>query len=756
MQVPLIEKIARWLTLILIASLPFFFVPVAGIALVTAKATLAAVCISLALLLWLIGRLLSGGIRIPGSAIIWSALAIPLVYILSALFAGWTEVSLFGGGVDQDTVASIMLAVAALVLSAVAFAFDARRAVYALRAFFIGVLALFFMQAILILAPSVTFLSFLSGPAGNALGSWHEFGILSGIVLVVAVMLAHTRVGGGTWKYLFYCCAILAAGFLLIGNFFDVWIGVLVCSLVLVLSNLRVSFATPANISLIAIVVLSLSMAIFGTFVHGKLPSRLQVTDIEARPSLMGTLVIGREALDSPTTLLFGSGPNTFRHAWGLYKPAEINQTIFWNESFRAGYGFVPTSLVSTGILGILAWLTLIASFLWGLGVAVFRVSPLPEAGAIARTLGIAASYLLAFLVMYVPGPALTILTFLFGGLFVAFLYHAQVIRAREYVFSGGIVQNSAIASAAIGTLIVVIATAGVLRVLASEVMVNRAIIHYNATQDIEASSAGIQQALRIYPSSDRAHRAAVELGLIQLGALANASSTDEVRATLQTSLEGTIKHGLDAVRINGDYQNWLQLAALYQNLAGVQIEGAETQAREAYQKALAENPNNPLPHLYIAQLDLLQKNGDSALEHLATATRLKPDFAPAYYLASQIYAAAGDFKSAQEVAIKAVEFAQDDALAWYNLGAIAFANKDFETAAAAEGQAVAREPQYADALFVLGLSYYELKRTEEAIKVFETLDALSPGQEAVRSVLENLRAGKPPVPEVATTTPAR
>ncbi len=757
MQPSLIEKVARSALLVLIASMPFLFVPVASVSLQMAKVALAAACIFIAVLCSLIALVRDRGIRVPASSMLIAIGSLAFVYLLSAVFSGWSDVSLFGSGVDQDTVASVILFVSAFSVSALFFAFDGRRAVYALRAVFVGVLVLFVFQAVHLLLPSFPLSSLFATSAGNALGGWHEFGILAGLSAILSISLAYTRVGSGLWKYVLFACALLALFFLIIGNFFDVWIGVLIAAAAtLAVSYLRSradASSTRGSLLLIALIVISGPFIVWGSVIYGKLPSSLQVNVVESRPSLRGTLTIGKEAWTGPTTLLFGSGPNTFRHTWGLYKPQEINQTIFWNENFTAGYGLVPTSLVTTGLLGVLAWLGIMATLVWST-FRSFARAPSLEAGAIARSLGIGTLYLFAFLALYVPGPALAFLTFLFGGLFCAFLYHAQLIGMREWRFSGGIAQKLG-ATALIGcAAISLIASLGVLRVLASEVAINTAIVHYNATEDINGASSRIQQALAIYPSSDRAHLTAVELGLVQLRQLAAASSTDEVRAKLQSSLEGTIRHGLDAVRINGDYQNWLRLAALYQDLAGVKIEGAEEQARDAYQKALKENPANPLPYLYLAQLELLQNKGDAALADLAEAIRLKPDFAPAYYLASQIYAAAGDFKSAQAVATKAVEYAQDDKLAWYNLGAIAYANKDYEVAAAAEQETLTRDPQYADALFIFGLSLYELQRVDDAIKVFESLAQLDPNAETVRSVLENLKSGKPPISQQESEGP--
>ena len=201
-----------------------------------------------------------------------------------------------------------------------------------------------------------------------------------------------------------------------------------------------------------------------------------------------------------------------------------------------------------------------------------------------------------------------------------------------------------------------------------------------------------------------------------------------------------------------GDYQNWLGLASLYGELAGAKVPGAYENARAAYERAWAQNPTSPLPLLNLARLEILQEKPDAALQFLAEAVRLKPDYAAAYYVASQAYLAKGDSANALQAAGRAVQYAQDDSQAWYNYGIIAYDAKKYDEAAQAMEQALARQDRFANALYILGLSYYELKRTEDAIKTFESLLVLDPNQDIVKKILENLKNGLSPIPQPAAT----
>ena len=182
----------------------------------------------------------------------------------------------------------------------------------------------------------------------------------------------------------------------------------------------------------------------------------------------------------------------------------------------------------------------------------------------------------------------------------------------------------------------------------------------------------------------------------------------------------------------------------LYAELAGANIPGAYEGARTAYERARAENPSNPIPLLNLGQLEILQKRPDAALQYLSAAVALKGDLAVAYYLASQIYASKQDYTNALPAASNAIRYAPQDSRAWYNGGAIAYSANDYTGAAAALEQALKLQPQYANALYFLGLTYYRLDRKSDALKTFEALNELDPGNEVAVPILNALRNGGP------------
>ena len=112
---------------------------------------------------------------------------------------------------------------------------------------------------------------------------------------------------------------------------------------------------------IISFIIILVSLLFFtaGQFVGGFLPDHLGVSNLEIRPSFSATMSVAKATLAKDPIL--GAGPNRFAEMWDMRKPAVINSTRFWNSSFNQGSGLLPTFAITTGSLGILAWLVFLA-----------------------------------------------------------------------------------------------------------------------------------------------------------------------------------------------------------------------------------------------------------------------------------------------------------------------------------------------------------------------------------------------------------
>ncbi|MBV9159781.1 MAG: tetratricopeptide repeat protein [Candidatus Kaiserbacteria bacterium] len=757
-----LDDINRWLLTALCTLLPFFFLPNAWMAPVQAKALLMACMLIIAAILWIVARFSEGTLRMPWNLAVFLAGLVPLTYALSSVITGRASVSLVGSGTESDTLALVCVFFAAFTLTASLFAMHPRRIVYLIRGVLLGAAIALLVEIIHFVFPSLALGGALSGQTGNLVGGWHDLAILAGLGFFFAPAFIETPVGARLWRTALFALALFSLIILVIANYLDVWLAVIaaLAALLLIRGYRASGFSDGAFWRMqylpLASIIIAAFFAIFGAFIVNVLPQSVRVAQSDVRPSWQGTLAIGEQTLSRPVALLFGSGPNTFTREWGLHKPVDVNQTQFWNIDFSTGVASIPTAFITVGLLGLLAWLAFIAGAIFVCARFWFSHTDAPVA-LLALPLSLGSLYLLSFQILSIPGTPLVLLFFVLFGCTLALL-SPTFSPLKNFTLGKGSWQSWALLlGTSLGALALVIGAGAAARATYAEALVNKAIVTYNATQKTDAPSAIIAQALKVYPRDDRAHRAAVELGLISLqNLIANAGSDDAAKAQLQAALKETIQHGLDAVALNGaDYQNWLSLASLYAQLAGSNIPGAYDNAHAAFQKALAENPTSPVPYVNLAQLELLQNHPDVALQDLANAIRLKSDYASAYYLASQIYAAQNDMQNALQAAAAAAQYDSSDSQAWYNLGIIAYAAKDYADAAAALKQALVIEPQYANAMYVLGLTYYQQHDTQNALATFQALDKLDSSQPVVKEIIADLEAGKP-IPQAQESQPKK
>ncbi len=750
-----IDGIARLILVALFALLPLFIIPVPWAAVAQGKMLLVVILGGIALLAWTVARLLEGGIHVPRSALLYATALLPFAYLISTAAAGWTGAAIVGQGIEQDTLTAIVVWFSIFALTAFLLYGNLAAQKLSMQALVIGLTILTAFQTLYLFFPSWFSLSVLSGTTANIVGSWHDLGILSGLGLFLALALFQSGYFTGIKRLLLLALGMLSSFLLVVIHFQDVFWATGALTLVGGVIATRSALKRGANVQnallwglpwILATILLG-GGAYFGTQLWEKLPARISISQTEVRPSWQGTFDIAKQSLQAPSEFVFGAGPNSFIREWGLHKPSSVNTTPFWDSDFNFGVGIIPTSIFTAGFFGLLAWSALILVLL-GLSMRLLRDSHAFSSDKVLFALSLMSSaYLIVYHMIYTPGVAVTGTLFVLLGLVVVSSVEqgsARSLRVGMHSIKGAVrlaVLAGVVACAVIALLIVA-------REIASNMLINRAAFVYQEKSSVEASSALINKALSLSPKNDRAHRAAAELGVIQLAQIMAETKADDAqsRAQLQAALQTTIQHGLTAVSIDeSSYQNWLLLAQVYSDLAGAQVEGSFSAAQNAYEKAYAANPTNPVPKLRLAQLYALQGNREAARTNLTDAIALKPDFAAAHYLLSQIEFSDGKGEAAVAAAANAAQLVPSDPLGWFNLGYILYAGQAYRDAALSLQQAVSLAPDYSNALFYLGLSYNALQMPNEAIVALQKVLELNPNETVLSVIMQNIREGKDP-----------
>lgn len=214
------------------------------------------------------------------------------------------------------------------------------------------------------------------------------------------------------------------------------------------------------------------------------------------------------------------------------------------------------------------------------------------------------------------------------------------------------------------------------------------------------------------------------------------------------------------------EFTLWRARGALYEVIIPF-IPGAERLSADSYRRAIDLSPLTPTTYvdfgraaLAFADVTLLRMNQASQqdrkiletlrLEALREATgmltkaaEIKPDFAPAHFLLSQVAIRVGDLQSAIRSTENAKLTAPFDVGVAFQLGLLYYQADDLNRAQVEFERAVSINENYSNARYFLGLIYDRRGEKARAVSEFERVAALNPGNQEVTQILVNLRGGR-------------
>lgn len=760
------HKLSFYITIALVFLIPIFFIPGGAVALGMAKSSLLILGVALASLAFVYETWRAGGVVLPRHYLMLVVALLPVVYLLSALLATPSSLSLFGYGFEVGTFGFILLGAAILVLVSAIYT-DASRVLHALLAFFLSfvLLALFSLVKILFGGDLLTLGNFF-GNMGNPLGSWTDMAVAFGLLAVVSALTLGVLPMKGLMKWLLTLAFVAAMFLLVVINFQTAFIFTLIASVLMYVYFLKIenhlangesgergSFMggklLPIVLGIISLVFLvnpnigsdrTLGSVVSGVF---------GINNTEVRPSFSATLGVSKAVLSQ--VALLGSGPNTFGHDWLIYKPANINATPFWAATFPFGAGFLPTQIATTGILGSALWLAFFV-LLIVLGVRAVAQIPMSRAERFTTLTTLLGSlFLWGTSFFYAPSGTMIMLAFIFTGLFLASL--VQTRSVSSYVIDIRRTPQAKLAS----VLALLLIAAGSIYI--GWIGSSKAISAYHFGNAVKLSNvegtplSDIESSLLKAIETSAADVYFVALSRLnftraQMAANSATGTPEENRAIFEESVRISIEAARRAVSENpAGFENWVALGNIYTSLVPepLKVPGSYENALYAYNEAARRNPTNPELPLLLAQLELNNKNVDNARAYIRNSIALKQDYADAYLMLAQLEVGAGNTQAAiQSAEALAVLLPQNPGI-HFELGVLKFSAKNFEGAALSLEKALELSPDYANAKYYLALTYANLGKFAEAQAHLEDLMAANPGNTDLEAALNAVKANKVP-----------
>ncbi|MCX6786795.1 MAG: tetratricopeptide repeat protein [Candidatus Kaiserbacteria bacterium] len=774
-----LETISVWALITTFAAAVFIFFPF-SMQLITVKTFVLAAGALITLALYILARLSRGNIIFPPFVLV-GALWLPAVaYAFSAMFSGTSFMNaLWGTTLESDTLGFILIATILGTLSALMLRRSEQYHLFLrIGAWIFGIVAI--VEALIVIVGQ--FSSKIS-PAFSIIGSSSDLAFLLGLG-VIGILIAFRFLELSQREYrLLIGSGFIAIILLAIANISVVWVLLALVSLGLFIEAVMQRGPRTAGIDIdeldisndepfemdegnhplvmpLAVLAISLFFLIGGTL-GGALANALHVNVISVSPSWQSTFSIAQTTYAS--TPVFGTGPGTFGVDWLKYRDTSINSTVFWNTGFSSGVGFLPTSLVTTGLIGALAWIAFLGLFIViGLRMLIARAPADSFTRFVSLFSFIAMLYIFTIAVFGLPGSIVLILGFVFAGLF------ASTMRFSASRGQWGIIFSR---KPRLGFIIVFLLTIVLLAsVFAAYALAERYVAITKLTESETAFSAGdldtaekaVQSSISFVPSA-AAYQIEASVENARLNQIAASSTMPAATAqqAFQTALSAGINAALTATKMNpSDYQSWVVLGNLYAQAVPLNVSGAYDNAKTAYQKAVALSPTDPQIHYILAQLDIANKNTKAAEDDLKAAIALKQDYTAAIFLLSQLEVQDGNVKDALNSALAAAYFTPNNPYILFQVGILYAAQNDLQNAVVALGAAIAADPQFANAHYFLSAVYAKQNNFKSALAEMQAIaDMSADNAKAVASQLAALKVGTNPFPAnllSASSTPVK
>ncbi len=610
-------------------------------------------------------------------------------------------------------------------------------------------------------------LRFLPGSAAqssafNLIGTSNALGVYAGAaaVMMMGLLLMPEE---GKWKLprrvLMGILGVLALFYVAALDFWGLWLVVVISAGVLVAYGM----AKTDKVKQVSMLAIPMALVVIGVlFIFIRFPISLG-TPAEVMPSMRASWNIAREALASQP--LLGSGPGTFLYDYAQFRSKDLNGTQFWSVHFDRSSSRLLTILATTGILGLASFLVLALYLMgrtalrlwrghdeWLLTLAVF-------AGWVA---------LLAGKIFYSSNMTLEFLFWMLTALLVILEWD----RWQEAKFENS--PRAALTLSFCFIVAIIFSVAGLYlegqRYVAERYYSQAITRNLQKPADVDASVNDLIRATQLNAQNDLYYRTlsqALTLKTnLEIQRVGNKPTQDDSRniAVLAANAVNAGKAATDLNPVNVD--DWASLASLYGDLVG-STPGAADAAQNAYAKAIALEPSNPVHYAELGKVLLTMAEADAprlqgkdetdkaaakkeindflskAKDNLDKAVTLKPDYAPAHYWMALVLRDMGQTAEA----VKRLEIVRasnpNDLGVGFQLAIMYYQNNQKDKAITELERVVALSPQYSNARWYLSAMYEEAGRLDDAIAQVQEVLKYNKDSDTVKQRLDALTAKK-------------
>lgn len=457
------------------------------------------------------------------------------------------------------------------------------------------------------------------------------------------------------------------------------------------------------------------------------------------RPNMPSTIHVGKEVLLQNG--IFGIGAGNFAHAWQLYKPQEVNNSVYFGYDFNDGADTMTTLFVTVGLLGLISFMMLTLSSLYSTIVS-YRQTKQGKEHFILGLLTFSLLYFV-FVAWFVPlSYAMLVMWMILSGLGSAKASLTEFHPSKKLIYL-------------FIPLVLLLGTNAYITLAKA-----RAFSLYNKAQSttnvIEAETL-VMKATEVY-QFDGFYRVLVEYAITFNRNLvaSNTQDQEKLKETYLNRSKKAVDDGLMAVKLNpSNYQNYVSLGRAYELALPFDKDGGFSNAKKSYQEAIKLYPENPYLYLMLARLENSGGTKEGVRASLTDALKKKQNFVDALYLMSQLEASESKIEEAITYAIEAIKSAPNDPATYVQAGLLFYGKKDYVNAVEALKIALEKDQNNANIAYFLALSLRDGGRPDLAKPLADELLRRNPGNADLEKFIASLTPS-PVVPQPVPTKPSK
>jgi hypothetical protein len=647
------SNVAFWVLAITTFLIPIAFLPLSVLGQVQTKLSILIVGTIIALILSIVQIIKDGRIFLNwGSRYVLIGLVGVSVFISSILGINTTR-SLIGSANELDTFSTTLAGFVFVLLTS--YLSNSQKRVSTLLRVFLGSIVVTMLVQILRLALGETLsLGILSSPVNTLVGSWSDIALLS-LLLLGSLVVVLESVRLKKWLYIIMSVFTLVP-FLFIAlsglsfdfYFFSVSLLFVISILSVLIFTYTYSLHKTKSSSLVTsgedgpkksklsisfvVLVFAIVFLIFGSQISGFLSDKTGVKYVEGRPNWQATYLVAEKVIDQKP--FFGSGPNTFDIEWSLFKTPDVNNHPFWNNEFSFGVGVIPTTLVTTGIVGLILFVLFYVYVVAMAFRSLFNANQV--VGNVSRII-ISYGVLLTTFVMvfYAGGIVILFAHLLFIGLL--FAINPELKRTKEIVFDKSQWVNF------ITTLlfiVTIIASVYWLYVISIKFVANNYYRRAVIQKDTSEAIAMVKKSLLFDPLEPVYYQTLGELYAAKVQQMMSLSEAQivERKVELNENIKNSINYLVVGENLDrNDFKLKLNTGKVLEFFGSIGLPDAYKGAIDKYMAASLNSPANPLPFLFASNIALIEGDSASASSYLQKAIYLKSDYTDVPGLGNEI-----------------------------------------------------------------------------------------------------------------------